>query len=629
MSVSAGQSITAAICNAAFASKTADNTIAGIQTISNTTQSTDKDTGALVIEGGLGIEKNVNIGGNLSVVGNLTVQGSLESIQTTNTEIKDSNIEINKGGTDVSSEGSGITVDRTGTKGSIKYENALVSRFKIGDLGSESEAIVSAFAQILSGDKTFSGNTIIDGLLKLNLSTDSSTAGANATLSSPAKACVRITNASLSSIEMIDSTSSGQVLVLINETGADVDILNETGATATKRILTGTGSDFVFKNQAAVLLHYDSSTQRWHMIGGGGTTFPVQTANTVYSGPSTGSPALPSFRTLVSNDIPNIPASKITSDQVSISQGGTGQSSALSAFNALSPLTTKGDILTRNGTDNIRVAVGNDGEMIMADSTQSSGIKWANSSGPTKKIIQMVNVMEPDVSTTTSTIPIDDTIPQNTEGAEVMTLSITPTSSASKLRIDVTLVMGCDASGVHTVALFKDSDADAIAAVFTGALSANVSHVTNFTHFMDAGTTSAITFKVRGGIDNAGTTVFNGRGTSRQMGGVCASSITITEFGDGINTMYGGATTTQTGSSYTVTTGVGTVLCNPSGSQTINLYTAVGNSGREITIKNISTNSITIDANGSETIDGSATATITTQYASITVVSDGSNWFIK
>jgi len=41
----------------------------GITTFSNTTQSTDKDTGAVIVEGGVGIEKNLNVGGNLKVDG--------------------------------------------------------------------------------------------------------------------------------------------------------------------------------------------------------------------------------------------------------------------------------------------------------------------------------------------------------------------------------------------------------------------------------------------------------------------------------------------------------------------------------------------------------------------------------
>lgn len=67
--------------------------------------------------------------------------------------------------------------------------------------------------------------------------------------------------------------------------------------------------------------------------------------------------------------------------QIAITQGGTGQSTALAAFNALSPLTTKGDILGRTVANNIRVPVGADGFALVADSTQAAGIKWAATAG--------------------------------------------------------------------------------------------------------------------------------------------------------------------------------------------------------------------------------------------------------
>ena len=40
--------------------------VTGISSISDTTQSTTKDTGALVVEGGVGVEKRLNVGGIIS-----------------------------------------------------------------------------------------------------------------------------------------------------------------------------------------------------------------------------------------------------------------------------------------------------------------------------------------------------------------------------------------------------------------------------------------------------------------------------------------------------------------------------------------------------------------------------------
>ena len=52
------------------------NTVA--LTLKDATQSTDKDTGALVVEGGVGIEKNLNVGGHLTVGGGSTFTGPIE-----------------------------------------------------------------------------------------------------------------------------------------------------------------------------------------------------------------------------------------------------------------------------------------------------------------------------------------------------------------------------------------------------------------------------------------------------------------------------------------------------------------------------------------------------------------------
>ncbi len=61
---------------------------------------------------------------------------------------------------------------------------------------------------------------------------------------------------------------------------------------------------------------------------------------------------------------------------------------------------------------------------------------------------------------------------------------------------------------------------------------------------------------------------------------------------------------------------------------TVTLPTAVGITGRQCIIKNSGTGVITVDGNGSETIDGQTTWALPAQYDSITIMSDGANWKI-
>jgi hypothetical protein len=62
------------------------------------------------------------------------------------------------------------------------------------------------------------------------------------------------------------------------------------------------------------------------------------------------------------------------------------------------------------------------------------------------------------------------------------------------------------------------------------------------------------------------------------------------------------------------------------GAHTVTLPTAVGNTNR-YTVKNIHTAFITVDGDGSETIDGSTTLNLEPD-ASIDIISNGTNWYI-
>lgn len=104
----------------------------------------------------------------------------------------------------------------------------------------------------------------------LNSTNDTAT-GSNATLSAIGNApFVRLTNASLVSIDMIPAGNDGQIIVLANTTGTLITLNNDTGATVANRIITGTLKPLKMKNGGTVILMYDSASFRWRTIGGGG-----------------------------------------------------------------------------------------------------------------------------------------------------------------------------------------------------------------------------------------------------------------------------------------------------------------------------------------------------------------------
>ena len=145
------------------------------------------------------------------------------------------------------------------------------------------------------------------------------------------------------------------------------------------------------------------------------------------------------------------------------------------------------------------------------------------------KVLQVVDTQTGAVGSGAGTIPIDDTIPEKTEGDEYFTLAITPSSATNLLKIDVVFLATADAVGHMTVGLFQDTTTNALAASTHAIRTAGDLCMISFTHWMTAGTTSATTFKVRAGLNNAATTTMNGAAAARLLGGVASSSITISE----------------------------------------------------------------------------------------------------
>lgn len=129
----------------------------------------------------------------------------------------------------------------------------------------------------------------------------------------------------------------------------------------------------------------------------------------------------------------------------------------------------------------------------------------------------------------TNIIPVDDTIPQQTEGREILTATITPKNAANTLAIDWYINHSLNSGTYVTHALFKDADADAIYAVWD--------YVPGFYTFganplfwTPAGSTTARTYKVRVGANSAQNQTVNGYNGSRYFGGVMKSRLRIREY---------------------------------------------------------------------------------------------------
>ena len=142
--------------------------------------------------------------------------------------------------------------------------------------------------QTLSGDITFAGQQIFNGLHRLSVTTNSATGPITAL--APTTPVTEFTGA-VTSVSGITSGASGATVMLINRSGNPFTVLDEdTGATAGNRIRTGTGASISITNNSSVLLTY-AGDSRWHVVGSVGSSsaggsknyFAVSSANPNFS----------------------------------------------------------------------------------------------------------------------------------------------------------------------------------------------------------------------------------------------------------------------------------------------------------------------------------------------------------
>lgn len=163
---------------------------------------------------------------------------------------------------------------------------------------------------------------------------------------------------------------------------------------------------------------------------------------------------------------------------------------------------------------------------------------WA--SGPTKvqyfqpgvalpgQVLASKFVTDSAYASTTTLIPGDDTIPQNTEGGQFMTLTVARESASSLLKVSGMGNFSSSGANTISVALFQDATANALAAV-SESVSVNFNTVMPWRHVLRALAAGNTTFNIRAGADTAGTVGFNGGSGARRLGGVLFSRLEVDE----------------------------------------------------------------------------------------------------
>jgi len=163
--------------------------------------------------------------------------------------------------------------------------------------------------------------------------------------------------------------------------------------------------------------------------------------------------------------------------------------SAYVSVGGSSPLTTKGDLYTFSTVD-ARLGVGTNGHVLTADSTQSTGIKWAAAGGG-GKVLQVVSATLADDASSSSTTYADTGL----------SATITPTSATSKiLTIQSSTVDVSSGNASNAISLKLVRGATDILTLddlcFTGSALRKLWSY-SYTYLDSPATTSATTYKIQ------------------------------------------------------------------------------------------------------------------------------------
>lgn len=144
---------------------------------------------------------------------------------------------------------------------------------------------------------------------------------------------------------------------------------------------------------------------------------------------------------------------------------------------------------------------------------------------------QLHHYRNPNFASGTTTIPFDNTTPQNTEGTEFMTTNFVPIKAFSKIEIDCNMFVAISVGNVANLnALFKSGNANALTVGFCLSSSGDGGQQTTLKYVDTLSSTSAVDYSVRCGGSSASTCYFNGISSGARFNGTFYSSITIKEY---------------------------------------------------------------------------------------------------